>query len=449
MKKRKKPVETGLRLCVSEGDKKRGAGEEVARIGKEIFFDPEILSTYRYDGWLPVHYDLLVVAAAVEYADRCKARRLTKWSRTFELSIPVSDYRNWSKIRVRESLEDALRQLTGDAWHFTFEQGAGGATQARQALLPFPKDQVKYTIAYSNGLDSRSVSGLYPVSEIVRVRVDGRKNRVCKNEKPFDLIPFHVKPSKSPENSVRSRGFKFAAITAIASHLSGVDRVIVPESGQGALGPVLVPLHNIYPDYRNHPVFFRKMERFIEKLLGSSIAFQQPRLWHTKGETIAEYLRVGDGASVEGLLDTRSCWQQRWNARINGKLGQCGLCAACMLRRMSLHAAGVTEPSEKYGFNDLSIATFKDAKPRSNRARPSKSMLEYGIAGVQHLEQLARMAEWPDPSLTVAAFEIAQSTGLSEAETLERLRDLLKRHAAEWRSFLDAQGKKSFIKGWI
>ena len=92
----------------------------------------------------------------------------------------------------------------------------------------------------------------------------------------------------------------------------------MPESGQGAIGPFLQPLHNIYADYRNHPSFFRRMERFIKVLLEYSVAYEQPRLWNTKGETIAAFLAQAE-AGREALLDTRSCWQQRWNARSDGE----------------------------------------------------------------------------------------------------------------------------------
>src|SRR3546814_4414490 len=57
----------------------------------------------------------------------------------------------------------------------------------------------------------------------------------------------------SNESSFRSRGFQFGVVAAIAAHLFGISRIVVPESGQGALGPVLLPLYNIYRDYRNHP----------------------------------------------------------------------------------------------------------------------------------------------------------------------------------------------------
>lgn len=221
---------------------------------------------------------------------------------------------------------------------------------------------------------------------------------------------------------------------------------MVPESGQGALGPVLLPLHNVYADYRNHPTYFRKMERFVKALLGHEVRYEQPQLWNTKGETISAYKRSTNKAADE-LIETRSCWQQRWNAKMGGKLRQCGLCAACLLRRMSMHAAGIDEPRHNYVIADLTVQSFQDALPREE-VRLSRSMAEYGSVAARHLQQLADMADSPDAKLKVHAFEIARATEEPQDETLKKLRNMLLTHAKEWRAFMVAQGEQSFLRSW-
>jgi 7-cyano-7-deazaguanine synthase in queuosine biosynthesis len=430
--------------------KSRGATEVV--IGTDIIFDTGVLDTYRYDGWSDLHYDLLVLCAAVEFADRKCSRRIGKWSRNFRLSIPVIALSSWDNPRVKDNLTEALSQLTGDNWNFTFEQGGMTSKERlRQRPLPFDLGK-KFTIPYSDGLDSWCVSGLLnaPHKEDVgvRVRVSRTKDRVRVGERPFDRIPFRVRVA-GRESAVRSRGFKFAAVTAIAGQLSGATRVIIPESGQGALGPVLAPLHNVYPDYRNHPAFFRKMERFIESLLGVKIVYEQPRLWNTKGETVYEFLQWS-GSDPRSLFETRSCWQQRWNARSgeSGRIKQCGVCAACLLRRMSMHAAGVREPAEHYTVADLTVAKYELALPLDKSVRISKTLLDYGIVGARHLEQLAEIPQRPKSVLRRDAFEIACCTGVSEQETLKNLCRLFERHADEWRDFVGKQGSHSFLNVW-
>ena len=88
-----------------------------------------------------------------------------------------------------------------------------------------------------------------------------------------------------------SRGFKFAMISGLAAYLTGAKRIIVPESGQGALGPPLVSVAHAHRDYRNHPLFAHRMERLLVALLEQPIRYEFPRLWYTKGETLATLCR--------------------------------------------------------------------------------------------------------------------------------------------------------------
>lgn len=253
-------------LCVIEKGKHppqgRPEGTVVAEIGDEIFFEPEILDTFDVEGCQPLHYDLLLLSAAVEFADR-RWKRPRGWSRVLNLTLPVFELGTWQKSDVVEHLQGALRHLTGDTWRFEFVQASDVSPLGlRQGVLHFPKKKT-FAIAYSEGLDSRAVSALSGhKDEALCIRVANQPQRRKSGDSPFDQIPFRVKGHGSNESSFRSRGFQFAAVTAIAAQLSNIPRIVVPESGQGALGPVLRPLHNVYADYRNHPTFFRKMERF-------------------------------------------------------------------------------------------------------------------------------------------------------------------------------------------
>ena len=422
-------------------------GVVIAKIGREIRFDPAILDTHLYRGWEPVHHDLLLICAAVEFSDR-RFARTQQWCRDFHVIVPVLDLEAWQRLEVQETLTDTLRYLTGDDWYFTFVQGNNTVgSQSRQRSLPFGNSK-EFVIAYSDGLDSRCVAGIFDRKDTaLRVRVSDTKDKIKYGEGPFDLVPFQVKLSRSRDGGVRSRGFKFAAITAVAGHLCGVSGILVPESGQGALGPVLLPLHNVYADYRNYPAFFRKMEGFIATLLGYSVTYKQPRLWYTKGQTISLYLGQA-GKKREDLLETRSCWQQRMNVRADGQVNQCGLCAACLLRRMSMHAAGIDESPSVYTFANLSAPHFMDAIERFNGNCQRKLMMQYGSVGVRHLQQLADLAGHPDTALRRYVFDIARATGASEQETGDNLRRLLVQHAEEWNGFILAQGKASFLHCW-
>ena len=100
------------------------------------------------------------------------------------------------------------------------------------------------------------------------------------------------------------------------------------------------------------------MERFLKALLGYQVRYEFPRLWHTKGETLARFINeCEDGAMA--WAKTRSCWQQNRQISVNGKARQCGICAACMLRRLTVHAAGQVEEANTYVWEDLRADTFE------------------------------------------------------------------------------------------
>ncbi len=242
-----------------------------------------------------------------------------------------------------------------------------------------------------------------------------------------------------------SRGFKFAMISGIAAYLTGAKRIIVPESGQGALGPALVSVGHANRDYRSHPRFTRRMEHFLDALLERPIRYEFPRLWYTKGETLASYVAIdGNGA----WLSTKSCWRpNRWSS-VGGSWRHCGVCAACMLRRVSVHAAGLSEPPQTYVSTDMRAATLESALD-ADFNRYTSAYRDYAIAGVRHMDDLADMAD-DEARSTVRRHAAEVGKVLPHAENVEdRLVGLLERHADEWKRFLRSVGPDSFVIQWV
>lgn len=447
----KKSPMSGKHLYVFEKGQKPGhtlpKGAVIAEVGRHIRFNAAVLDSFDVKGCEPLHYDMLVLCAAIEFADR-RWKRPRGWRRTLNLTVSVIDLKTWQKPEVLKSLQGVLNHLTGDMWQFTFVPAKNlSPIGARQVPLDFGKTKT-FAIAYSDGLDSRAVSALSGNEEqALCIRVAGNRQRRKNGDSYFTQIPFKVEGYRGYESSFRSRGFQFAALTAIAAQLSSLSRIIVPESGQGALGSVLLPLHNIYVDYRNHPTFFRKMERFIKALQGYRVRFEQPRLWSTKGQTLSAFLGIA-GKSEKHLTDTHSCWQTRRVVNVGGRK-QCGLCAACLLRRLSLYAAGVNEPLTTYVVSDLTASDAGDALSVIPQKVDRNIMVEYGSVGARHLQHLADMSGLPDDDLRMHASEIAAAIGESYEEVLMKLRKMLVTHAEEWRAFLFAQGEQSFLKSWM
>jgi Queuosine biosynthesis protein QueC len=449
-------AERGITIDVVEPGVRPRRGSIGCRIGKNVEFSTASLESYFFARWEPVAYDALLVAAAVEFGDRIRRRPAFSWQREIELHIPVHNPERWKQKQVADSLHESLNFLTGDRWSIEFYQRQKEVEQPQQGMLSI-QPGVDAVLPFSNGLDSRAVAGLLGRElgcRLVRVRLGSElqdREGISRRREAFTSVPYRVLPGRHAfvESSARSRGFKFAMISALAANLAEANQVIIPESGQGALGPTLVPVGQAYEDYRSHPLFTRRMEKFLHALFGRPISFSFPRLWYTKAETLKQFVEECEGRS--SWSQTWSCWQQSRQVSVDHRKRQCGICAACMLRRLSVHAAGLSESPKSYVWENLSATTFAAGAAASFPAKKiTPGLREYAIAGALHLDHLAGLSLSPRGARTVSlqAFQLAGALGLSEEDTRTRLERLLQQHTSEWRNFMSSLGPNSFVADW-
>ena len=392
----------------------------------------------------------------MQFCDHTARRPSTAWGRGFILRVPVHDPVHWGSPDVSGALQDVLQCLTSDRWRIDFVQRRKDFAPQLQNL-DFPSSCV--VMPFSDGLDSHMAAGLLQREHgdsLVPVRLESKSSAGTRRRpapaRAFASMPWRVSygHTRSVEPSARSRGFTFALLSGIAAVLCESRRIVLPESGQGALGPALVPVGQVHADLRSHPSFTDRMETFVSALFGHAVCYEFPRLWRTKGETLAEFLE----AYPEDVkwVATRSCWQGARHVSVSGRRRQCGICAACLLRRMSVHAAGRSEAPESYVWEDLSADRFEDgaACAFSNR-KPRGALHEYAIAGVLHLDHLANLRQSAEDAgpLRKQVFLLSRSLGLDERETEDRLERMLRRHEEEWRGFVESLGPRSFVAQWI
>lgn len=432
---------TELGQCVPEG-------WDACFVGEHLKFKESALETYFFKNREDVVYDAFVLMAAVEYCDYIKQRVTRGWGRKFVLSVPVDDPLHWNDEKVRQPLISSLNILTGDFWNIKFHKRDFVPDWPSQGEFPIETNPLA-VMAYSNGLDSLSVSGILSEEfgdKLVRIRLGGK----AKNKKhPFVAIPYQVHPNVyKKESSGRSRGFKFAVLSASSAYLSGASRIIVPESGQGSLGPAFVPLGRIPIDYRNHPKFFSKMEQFLFALFGKELSFEIPRLWYTKGQTIAHYIKRSN--DDKSWRETVSCWRGSQQTSVNREKRQCGICAACLLRRLSVHAAGLEESNDTYLWHDLSVSDFAKGAARDvDKMHDFGAHKKYAIAGMGHLRDMAEISHLGlSPSLNLHASELARIQNIEKKVIMSNQIELLSNHAQEWEAFLTSLGEKSFLVKW-
>ena len=436
-----------MKVAVCEPGGSPPGGWLECELQRDIRFSPAALESYACSKWEPVIFDAMLVAASVEFTDLSCRRPSLGWPRRLSIRIPVDDPDRWEAPAVKDSLRDAIAFVTGDHWSIRFfKRTEGLENSAGDRLRLFPPS--KAVLAYSEGMDSLAVAGLAKAclgDDVVRVRLGGKGDAKNASGRPFVSVPYRVSAERR-EATGMSRGFKFAMISGLAAYLTGANKIIVPESGQGALGPPLVSVGHAYHDHRNHPRFTRRMERFLEALLERPIRYYFPRLWYTKGETLARYVAI-DGD--ETWRSTKSCWRDnRWSS-VRGSWRHCGVCAACMLRRVSVHAAGLSEDPETYVCTDMSAAKLESAVDPDFK-HLNTAYRDYAIAGARHMENLAEMADGRARRRIVRrhATSLRRVLRLS-GDAEERLIRLLECHADEWKRYLNSLGAGSFVQNWI
>ena len=448
------PYQCSFKLDIIYPGESVSADAAACVIDRDITFDAENLQSYVPSGWDPLIFDVMILAAAVEACDYSRKRANMDWGRDFTASLPVHNLERWSDPNIKKTLERALKLLTGDDWNFSFRPTPERREVTVQGNLDFPP-AVDVVIPFSDGLDSRAVAGVLEKSRkqrSIRVRVGADRIKKPKRDEPiipFANVPFKVAKiaGRNGESSGRSRGFKFSLMSGLAAYLVGADTVIVPESGQGALGPVLVNTGQTYPDRRTHPQFTYKMSDFFEALFGRRILFEHPVLWQTKGQSLSAYKKIyADDLIWKG---TRSCWADARHASVNKEHRQCGVCAACILRRTSLHAAGYNEPSDYYVWENLGAEDFWEGAHKDYATRHDIRR-QYAIAGILHMNHLAARRNDPDLDSIVQrqAVQLAPVLDQDFDDICTKIRQLIDAHAGEWSHFVNDLPNGSFVRKW-
>lgn len=443
------------RVDVVEEGRSAGRGRIRCAIDEHLQFDSKGIETYCLARWDAAVYDAFVVGAAVQFCDHTMRRPSAGWSRDIALRVPVHEPRHWRSTAVSEALHDALSFLTGDRWRIDFVRRRRHYVPERQQRFDLPRSCV--VMPFSDGLDSYLMAGLLQRqhgNSLVRVRLGakvspGERTRTSP-PRAFASMPWRVScgRSGSVETSARSRGFRFALLSGIAAFLCKSQRIVLPESGQGALGPSLVPVGQALADVRNHPLFLTRMERLVRALFGHEVHYEFPQLWRTKGQTLAAFFESRpDDADWMG---TRSCWQDARQVSVSGSRRQCGICAACLLRRMSVHGAEGREDPAIYVWERLNARFEEGAAEAFTNRRPKGAFHQYAIAGVLHLDHLSHLRRSPAGAAAIArqAFLLTRPLRLDEQEAKKRLEDMLRQHEDEWRGFVDSLGPRSFVTPW-
>lgn len=439
-----------------------GPGNAVEAASFEAGFHVDDESIVRpFGGALePLLSDWVDVALMAYVADRLAPRRDPKspqrayqWARRIHLKLPVRQPDLWREPQVADSLSALLTHFTDDEWHLEFVGRRGWRRPARQGyLFSSPPARPVLAALQSGGLDSFSGAArhLAEFGDNSFVFVSGATNRrqrsaqreqvralarrfgrdVCHVTVPFGIDWNGQSHKGVEESSQRTRGFLFSTVGAAAAMASGAPGLHVFENGVGAIN---LPYNATQLGTSNsravHPVSLLRMSDFAEALFGKPFSFQNPFLFRTKGE-MCRHPAVR--AVAEYIPATFSC--DGFPVQARGK-SQCGSCTSCLLRRLSLHAVGLTafDPADRY-ICDLLDPAFRASERQLHNLRA----MEWQYAKIVHRLRVkppwqSLVTEFHD--LEALAAELASRGIADRARTSRSVLRLYSAYAAEWEQF--------------
>jgi hypothetical protein len=298
--------------------------------------------------------DFAAIAMAVTAADTFVARldAANGWARNLELVVPLNEPERWTPLKP--ILARGLGFLSGDDWSFEFTGGGvspPASSVIKRRFRRYDLSALDCVALFSGGLDS-ALGALDLLDQTLRPllvshapRGDSEHQDLVAARLPADCqrFSFNSYPTWSgvDDDSMRTRSFQFIAVAALAAEAISQFRngkvidLYLCENGFIALNPPLTVRRIGSLSTRTaHPHFLAGVSALFEGA-GLPVRIVNPYRHSTKGEMLAAHVKRPD---IDGLVaDSVSCG--KWKR----KNQQCGRCLPCLIRRASIHAAGLTD----------------------------------------------------------------------------------------------------------
>jgi len=310
----------------------------------------------------PLARDFVDVAAGIFLADIAVPRgRNEHWVRDIDVCLVVRELDFWQANAGL--LIGLVQRLTGDNFTLAFLPRTDETDEPAADERPanFEADCVSLL---SGGVDSLAGAAMlleagrrphlvlhYSGNPTVRQAQDSVLS-LLRNSWPASHVTsaVHAAPDTSREQALpflgpeeredsrRARSLLFMALGAVAAATAGLAEVYLPENGVlTAALPLTRARIGSFSTRSTDPCVINQFNRLCEQA-GWSCRVQNPFVYQTKAELISDFLRPV--LSPLDIQKTVSCWMAGRKHR------QCGGCIPCLLRRLSMRAAGM--PDEAY-----------------------------------------------------------------------------------------------------
>jgi hypothetical protein len=174
-----------------------------------------------------------------------------------------------------------------------------------------------------------------------------------------------------------------------------------------------------------HPTFLKKMSRLLGEVSGRTIDVQLPFEGLTKGEVV----RALTQANLRDVAHASASCVGYPLRQMSAK--SCGLCPACIFRRVALHAAEIEEPKTTYHYDLLD--------PKASKLSHRK--IRYLLAFLNQIDSLSSVA---DHQLPISVSKHLSRTELIRAgDSQQPFIQLYAKYHREWLSFIRTAKAKS------
>lgn len=329
-----------------------------------IMIDDTALAIQGFPNVPSLSADLIDLAIAIHAVDRLIKRRDNK-SLSFSVEVPIRNYDHFVRSNVADILAKILEWYTNDYWHFNFSRRDGwGRDVEMQSQFPWknlPSNNVEVAL-WSGGLDS--LAGLYtrllnnPQTYYVLVgtgsnsqvhkrqdQIAGAINQSFPGRTLLVQIPYRWSNTPPFEKSFgqRSRGLVFMLIGAACSHRIGSNSLYLYENGVGAINlPYSKAEVGLDHAKSVHPLSLLRVSELVSTILNIYFEIVNPFWLWTKAQMVEGLLATDN----MGLITLSSSCDRA--LRLKNGVTQCGMCTSCLLRRQSLVALNIDDPSLYY-----------------------------------------------------------------------------------------------------
>ncbi len=281
--------------------------------------------------------DILEVFKKIYIAD-ISTRKRGDVRRTLSVNAMVSNVSLWKQ--AAPVLKKLIAFVSGDKLNIVF---SSVSNQKKMIIIPLfaPNHYDAEGVSLlSGGLDSlcgayenyRSEISSYYVSYRVKPYDTRAQKDVVENLQLYmdNLLHIHFPrfEYKKVETSQRTRSLMYLALATLTASGYGISRILIYENGIMSLNPSFFGRHTTKS---THPKTLYLYNTLLA-LLDLQCRIENPFMFYTKGEIIQ---KLSDDFK-DIIKYTTTCGADRRNPYVRND--QCGFCAPCVLRKISLAA---------------------------------------------------------------------------------------------------------------